>query len=191
LLRWILDKTVSALWSKAVVTLLASAILTILFATKLEREARLKFSAPNVLADTKDAPADPGAPRRLSDLQKDQITQALRARTGVVRIESYEGVPDSHELAKDFGAAFRAAEWEALIVTPVTVKMPMGAPSTGIAIELPGENGPQPNPKMSDAEVRAVIGGAMAAAGIPVDIRSRVGMWDYGHCCIVIGRRPS
>lgn len=133
------------------------------------------------------APSSVG-PRRLTARQTAQIVQALNGRIGHVLICSYAVAPDSHGLAEDFGAAFRKAGWKADVsMQPTKPRIP---PPSGIAIELPGDNVPQPDPKMTDADVRTVIGGAMAAAGIPVDVRTRCEIWTYAQFCIVIGARP-
>jgi len=133
------------------------------------------------------APALDG-PRRLNAVQSAQIIQALHGRVGRLIICSYAVAPDSTNLAEDFAAAFRKAGWQVDVSMQPT--KPRIAPPTGIAIELPGNNAPQPDPKMSDDEVRSLFRGAMNAAGISVDIRSRTEIWNWAQCCIVIGARP-
>lgn len=131
----------------------------------------------------------PSGPRRLTEKQSAQIVQALHATTGHIIICSYAVAPDSHDLAEDFAAVFRKVGWKADVSMQPT--KPRIAPPTGIAIELPGDQAPQPDPKMTDAQLRSLLGDAMVAAGISVNIRHRTEIWNYAQCCMIVGARPN
>jgi hypothetical protein len=125
--------------------------------------------------------------RRLSAAQSAQIVQALKSSKGHLSICNYLAAHDADQFADDIARAFRDSGWQVERRSMMQIRVP---PPTGIAIELPGEDAWQPPPKMADDHLRTLLGDAMNAAKLSVDIRSRTEPWGQVHACMIIGHRP-
>ncbi len=126
-------------------------------------------------------------PRQLSASQSAQIVQGLKGSMGSLIIYNYLAAHDAEQLAEGLAAAFRKAGWQVQRAPLLQIKIP---PPTGLAIELPGPIGYQPDPRMDDAHVSALVGGAIEAAGLACDIRARSELWNAANACIIVGHRP-